>query len=159
MSYTMRELLIREPLSALWLVLASLLAGLTLAGVGLVLSHRIAGPIRVVSHYLTAVGEGRTLPPRALRAGDELQEFYDLFHQTLRRMRERDVAEAYQLQRIYGELRTSTPEGATSALRQLRELSENKLGNLSQLEEIEASVPAESESLKLSAPPPPTRAL
>ncbi|MCL2155122.1 MAG: hypothetical protein FWH53_05605 [Leptospirales bacterium] len=43
------------------------------------LTHRIAGPLHVISNYFKDIMEGRIPEPRPLRNKDELKEFYNLF--------------------------------------------------------------------------------
>lgn len=44
-------------------------------------THRISGPIYVMSMYMREIIEGRIPEMRKLRTNDELMEFYDLFQQ------------------------------------------------------------------------------
>jgi hypothetical protein len=43
------------------------------------LTHRISGPIYVMSNYIRSIIEGKKPEMRDLRKNDELQEFYQLF--------------------------------------------------------------------------------
>ena len=42
-------------------------------------THRISGPIYVMSNYMKEILDGKLPNPRKLREKDELKEFYDLF--------------------------------------------------------------------------------
>jgi hypothetical protein len=48
-------------------------------------THRISGPIYVMSRYMDEVFEGKTPKIRPLRKNDELKEFYDMFTKLLER--------------------------------------------------------------------------
>jgi len=77
-----------------WLVLASVLTfslGVLLAGI--VLTHRIAGPVYRVRRLLTELGEGRREVPRhGLREGDELRDLYEAAAALVRALRSEDEA-------------------------------------------------------------------
>ena len=67
---------------------------LALALVGLVVTHHVAGPIHVMSHYLASLAQGRYPRMRPLRRGDELREFFELFQRAVSVMRERESRHA-----------------------------------------------------------------
>ena len=77
-----------------WLVLASVLTcslGVLLAGI--VLPHRIAGPVYRVRRLLTERGGGRREVPRhGLREGDELRDLYEAAAALVRALRSEDEA-------------------------------------------------------------------
>jgi methyl-accepting chemotaxis protein len=52
-------------------------------------THRISGPIYVISKYIREIIEGRLPSVRPIRRGDELQDFYNLFTQMVESLRER----------------------------------------------------------------------
>jgi HAMP domain-containing protein len=54
-------------------------------------THRISGPIYVISNYIREIIEGRLPSMRPIRRGDELQDFYNLFTQMVESLRERWV--------------------------------------------------------------------
>jgi HAMP domain-containing protein len=51
------------------------------------LTHRISGPIYVISQIMHDVMEGRTPDTRPLRKNDEFQEFYGQFTEMVRRIK------------------------------------------------------------------------
>jgi len=53
-------------------------------------THRVSGPIYVMSMYLRDIIDGKHPKPRELRDKDELKEFYDLFKEMLEKIKERD---------------------------------------------------------------------
>jgi hypothetical protein len=72
----------------------ALAVSLSLALVGLVVTHHVAGPVYVMSHYLSALAQGRYPRMRPLRRGDELKEFFELFQRAVSVMRERESRHA-----------------------------------------------------------------
>jgi hypothetical protein len=77
-----------------WLVLISV--GVFCLGVlvlGIVLTHRIAGPVYRVRRLLTELGEGRRDVPRhGLRDGDELSELFESAYNLVKSLRADDEA-------------------------------------------------------------------
>lgn len=71
------------------------MAGLGLCGV--LLTHRVAGPILVLGRYTKALGEGGFPKVRPLRRGDELQGHFELFKETVERLKARQQQEADEL--------------------------------------------------------------
>jgi nitrogen fixation/metabolism regulation signal transduction histidine kinase len=58
---------------------------------GIVVTHRIAGPIYKMKKQLGDVGEGHLRVPSPLRKGDELVEFFDTFREMVIHLRERQL--------------------------------------------------------------------
>jgi methyl-accepting chemotaxis protein len=110
------------------LVLSSVLVLLFFAvGVaGIIVTHRIAGPIFKMKRLLRELGEGYLRMPTPLRKGDELQDFFEEFARTVDRLRERKAGEVEQLNRILQGLEQAAPEdkaagAAVVAVRSLRD--------------------------------------
>jgi uncharacterized membrane protein YraQ (UPF0718 family) len=61
------------------LILTIIIQGIVLYYMIIRLTHRIAGPIYVISNYFKVMIAGEIPKPRPLRDKDELKEFYDLF--------------------------------------------------------------------------------
>ena len=61
------------------LIITVILQGLVLYYLIIRITHRIAGPIYVISNYYRNIIDGEMPTPRPLRDKDELKEFYDLF--------------------------------------------------------------------------------
>ena len=107
---------------------------LSIGGVGILLTHKVAGPLYKISSFFGRIRDNRLGPaPAKLRKGDELQNFYLSFremHQAVRGRVEDDV-------RVLEEALTAieaTPEGraqslqhALDELRQLRKRKEDSL--------------------------------
>lgn len=77
------------------LVAALLLLVLAIGFAGIVVTHKIAGPIFKMKRLLGQVGEGKLVLRERLRKGDELQHFFEAFEEMvdkLRAHRERELA-------------------------------------------------------------------
>jgi len=77
-----------------WLVLFSVLVfALAVLLLGIVITHRIAGPVYRVRRLLLDLGEGRRDVPRhGLRDGDELRELFDAAASLVKTLRAEDEA-------------------------------------------------------------------
>lgn len=68
---------------------------LGMTGVGIVITHKIAGPLFKISHIMQRIRDNKLGPPiRDLRKGDELREFHDAFremHDAIRARTEEEV--------------------------------------------------------------------
>ncbi len=86
------------------ILLASLAVAVTLGLLGILITHRIAGPVLVLSRYAEALAEGTYPPMRALRKNDELKEYFEVFRRAVDRLKERDAAELADLEAIASEV-------------------------------------------------------
>lgn len=84
--------------------------------VGIVVTHRIAGPIFKMKRLLRELGEGYLKVPTSLRKGDDLQDFFEEFQRTVDRLRERKTGELTQLEEILTALDAAPPEGKAAAV-------------------------------------------
>ena len=84
----------RESTRIGWLVLLSVLVfALTVLLLGIVITHRIAGPVYRVRRLLSDLAEGRRDVPRhGLRDGDELHELFDAAASLVKTLRAEDEA-------------------------------------------------------------------
>jgi hypothetical protein len=107
---------------------------LSISGVGILLTHKVAGPLYKISSFFGRIRDNRLGPaPAKLRKGDELQDFYSTFremHQAIRGRVEDDV-------RVLDGALTAiaaTPEGKAPgvqrALDELRQLCKQKEDSL-----------------------------
>jgi hypothetical protein len=74
------------------------LSALALGLVGFIMTHRVAGPVYVMSHLVTELAMGRYPPRRALRRHDELKTLHGQFLQAVERMKERDRRQLERLE-------------------------------------------------------------
>ncbi|MGQ0505159.1 MAG: signal protein [Myxococcaceae bacterium] len=107
-------------------ILATALATGTVMGLfALLLTHRVAGPIYVMTRYIAVLAEGHFPKMRKLRHNDELKDLFDLFQKAVEYMRTRDVADAYLIEEALAVLApgANTPEAraAVDALKALRD--------------------------------------
>jgi len=98
--------------------LALLVAALWLGGI--VLTHRVAGPIHKIKRQLCAVERGDWAVPGPLRRGDELKEFFDTFNNMVTSLRERRSSELKELDAILSDLSDRLSESELKQLRSLR---------------------------------------
>jgi len=88
------------------------IGALSAAALGLVafiMSHRIAGPVHVMDHYLTLLGEGRYPTMRALRRHDELKAFHARFAHVTDLLRERDARNQRAMEEAIAAMRGALP--------------------------------------------------
>jgi nitrogen fixation/metabolism regulation signal transduction histidine kinase len=111
--------------TALVLVLALLVVGVGLAGI--VVTHRVAGPIYKMKRQLHELGEGNYKVPYPLRKGDELVDFFETFRTMVKRLRERQEQEIQLLDRAILNLREKTTEEELRELSSLRTNMQNSL--------------------------------
>ena len=61
----------------IYLILGIFLTGLLLFGVGILITHRMAGPLFLTQRYLTLLAQGTHPDMRPIRARDEYRGFYE----------------------------------------------------------------------------------
>lgn len=93
----------RELLGALLGITA--LMSLALGVLGVVITHRVAGPVLVLGRYLQAFGRGRYPRVRTLRRGDELKRLFGVFSDGVDALRAREAAHADLLEEAVARLR------------------------------------------------------
>jgi hypothetical protein len=115
------------------------LSAAALGLVGFVMTHRVAGPVHVMGHFLTLLAEGRYPTPRVLRKNDELQRFYAQFLEAVDAMKERDAQQLAKLEDTIALLRRTLDRAP-----ELRRL----------LEDLEGEARSRREALTEVAAPP-----
>ena len=73
-----------------FVAIAALLAA-ALALLGVIITHRVAGPVFVLGHYLRVLAEGRFPRMRTLRKSDELKSFFRIFIDAVDAMKVREA--------------------------------------------------------------------
>jgi hypothetical protein len=91
---------------------------------GIFMTHRVAGPIFIISRYLGQLGQGQIPQTRPLRKGDDLREFFDTFSSMIAGFRERNLAEAALLAKASAEL--GSKGGNAELIGSLDELASSK---------------------------------
>ena len=87
-------------------VIAVLLAA-ALALLGVVITHRVAGPVFVMGHYLEVLAAGRFPRMRTLRRSDELKGFFKTFLDAVDQMKVREARHAAVLEDAVQRMRTA----------------------------------------------------
>jgi hypothetical protein len=107
---------------------------LSISGVGILLTHKVAGPLYKISSFFGRIRDNRLGPaPNKLRKGDELQDFYLSFremHQAIRGRVEDDVRvleSALSAIEATAEGKAASVQHALDELRQLRKRKEDSL--------------------------------
>jgi len=94
------EMKAQDNLRLLVLVGFAVIFALAVAGYGIVLTHKIAGPLFKIGRYMSEMKEGRLGPIYDLRRGDQLHEFFETFkqmHVALRHQEEQDLSALKQI--------------------------------------------------------------
>lgn len=95
----------------------ALLLGAALGLLGVVITHRVAGPVFVMGHYLQVLAQGRFPRMRTLRRSDELKTFFRTFIDAVDNMKIREAKHAALLEDVVQRMRASaarSPELATA---------------------------------------------
>ncbi len=101
----------------LWTLCGAFALLVVLIGVaGIVVTHRVAGPIFKMRINLRAVAEGRLRVPTPLRKGDELVDFFEAYRTMVISLRERQEVEIGKLTRA---ITTLEPKAGRSDLEPL----------------------------------------
>ena len=85
------EVMRGDQIFLLYLIVLIVLMGVGLGFWGLVVTHRVSGPLHVVARYLAAIASGHYPDVRPLRKRDELHEFFSAFEEAVSAMRNRDI--------------------------------------------------------------------
>jgi nitrogen fixation/metabolism regulation signal transduction histidine kinase len=111
----------RQQRVTLWTLLAVLSTLVVAIGcAGIVVTHKVAGPIFKMKRQLRDVGEGHLKIPGKLRKGDELVDFFDTFEQMVRRLRQNQEVEIGKLDAALARLESSVDPATLEPLKQLR---------------------------------------
>jgi nitrogen fixation/metabolism regulation signal transduction histidine kinase len=81
--------------------------------IGILITHRVAGPLYVMSRYVNTLAEGRYPIFRSLRRSDELKTFFDQFRAAIDSLRRAEEADTVGIYNALNQLRTcvSAPAG------------------------------------------------
>src|SRR4051812_23666453 len=97
------------------IVLSLLVVGIGVGGI--VVTHRVAGPIYKMKRLLGYVGEGHLSVREKLRKGDELQHFFDAFESMVNSLRKRQEFEIGRLDQAIKALEGTLPPEQLEDLR------------------------------------------
>ncbi|HET9953345.1 MAG TPA: HAMP domain-containing protein [Polyangiaceae bacterium] len=87
---------------------------------GIVVTHRVAGPIYKIKRQIREVGRGKLQIPDKLRRGDELVDFFETFEGMVKNLRRRQEQEIVQLDAALAKLEGRVQESELAPLRSLR---------------------------------------
>jgi hypothetical protein len=100
----------------LYLIALVIVMGLGLAFWGLVVTHRISGPLYIVARYLGVLADGQYPDMRPLRKHDELQDFFQAFEEAVNAMRNRDLDALRDLQQSLARIEALADKDKEQAL-------------------------------------------
>jgi len=104
----------------LWTLTSVLTLLVILIGLaGIVVTHKVAGPIHKMKRQLREVGAGKLRIPAPLRKGDDLVSFFEAFEKMVRSLRQRQQSE---IERLEQSLIALEPKVAGEQLEPLRAL-------------------------------------
>lgn len=92
---------------------------------GVLVTHRIAGPVFIISRYVRVLKDGAYPDMRPLRQGDEMKGFFDLFAAMVDNLKQHDQDDVKALDAAIAKL---GDDEATGALKKIRERKVKALG-------------------------------
>src|ERR1051325_6148767 len=96
---------------------------LSIGGVGILLTHKVAGPLYKISSFFGRIRDNRLGPaPAKLRKGDELQDFYSTFREMHNAIRGRVEEDVRVLENALAALESGGQAGSPTAQRALEDL-------------------------------------
>jgi len=93
---------------------------------GIFITHRVAGPIFIISRFLRQIADGQVPQTRPLRKGDELKSFFDTFSEMVAALKQRNLREAEILGKSAGEVRQHGSESLANTAQALESLASEK---------------------------------
>ena len=113
----------------------------SISAVGILITHKVAGPLYKISSLFGRVRDNRLGPaPAGLRKGDELQDFYGTFREMHQAVRGRVEDDVRVLGNVVSALETSVDArapGVQRALDELRQLRKSKEESLEPQADVE----------------------
>ncbi len=85
----------------------ALLLAAALGLLGVVITHRVAGPVFVMGHYLSVLAQGRFPRMRTLRRSDELAGFFAVFIEAVEAMKKREARHVAVLEDALARIRSA----------------------------------------------------
>lgn len=113
-------------------MILSLVGGLALMVVligllGILFTHKVAGPVYKMSRLLKLVGDGQLQVEASLRRGDELKEFFDNFTAMVSRLRDREKNKVEQVEAALAALDRGAKDEAVATLSGVRDTMKRRL--------------------------------
>jgi len=88
---------------------------------GIMVTHKVAGPIHKMKRQIREVGEGHLRVPNKLRKGDELVDFFEAFETMVLNLRSRQQGEIDKLDKAIQSLEPKAEPGELDPLYELRQ--------------------------------------
>lgn len=88
---------------------------------GIIVTHKVAGPVYKMKRQLRDLGTGRLSIPSPLRRGDELVDFFQAFDTAVRSLRDRQEQEIQELERAITSLESRASAAELDPLYRLRD--------------------------------------
>ena len=98
------------------------------AAVGIVLTHKVAGPVYKMTMMLNGVARGELVVRSGLRRGDELTGFFAAFRAMVESLKARHVDTMNQIERSIADLREVVPAERLASLEKLHSEMTMRLG-------------------------------
>jgi len=108
-------------MAAVLLIVALTLFVVFVALMGIVVTHKVAGPIFKMKRQITDVAHGHLAIPQKLRKGDELVDFFDVFRTMVMSLRERQEQEIGLLDSAIEQLEKDVDKSHLEPLYELRQ--------------------------------------
>lgn len=114
-------------------VFIALLAGvlilsLSIGLAGILVTHRIAGPVFKMKRQLRDLGHGKLTMPAPLRKGDELVHFFSTFEDMVRSLRSRQEREISELEELIVSVKDHVPAEDVDRFEAFRDRMRAELG-------------------------------
>ncbi len=87
---------------------------------GIVVTHKIAGPVFKMKRMFRQVGEGKLSLRERLRKGDEMQDFFESFDQMLASLRERQGQDLAKIDEAIARIEADASSEGVAMLKKLR---------------------------------------
>jgi hypothetical protein len=94
---------------------------------GILVTHKVAGPIFKMKRQIREVGEGHLRIPNKLRKGDELVDFFEAFETMVLNLRSRQQGEIDKLEQAIASLEAKAEPGELEPLYALRQQMKDSL--------------------------------
>jgi methyl-accepting chemotaxis protein len=104
----------------LGLVLALAVVVVCIGFAGIVVTHKVAGPVFKMQRMFGQVGDGHFSVRERLRKGDEMQVFFEAFENMLGRLRDIQGQDMKRIDDAIARIEASSPNDAVETLKKLR---------------------------------------
>jgi nitrogen fixation/metabolism regulation signal transduction histidine kinase len=110
------------------LIAFGLVLVLVLGGYGIVVTHKVAGPLFKITAYMNRIRDGHLGKIYDLRKGDQLVEFFDTFKHMHESLTRRSAEESAALGRVADEAERAGAKQVAESLRALKQKKDDFLG-------------------------------